>query len=356
MTTRDAFDTLAPTFQIRINGQDVPVAVQADLIAASIVDDVDAPGMITVTLSGWDGVKMETRWIDDPLFQEGNPVEVLIGYQKNIVSLFKGELTVLEPAFPEDESPTLTVRGHDKRHRLMRQRRTRTFTNIKDSEIADRIAGDAGLGSDVESTPATIPYVIQHNQTDLEFLLARAQRIGFEVVVDDRTLAFRSRGNAKKEVVTLRRNVELLEFMPRLSTIGQAEEVVVRGWNPAEKKAFVGRSKAADNPAGMGGSSTGPSTVGQRFGDGLSVTVETPVLTQEDADRIAKGIFSEMALGYITAEGTCIGDPQLRAGTVVKVDGVGKRFSGLYYLTSTEHRYSQRKGYRTTFIARRNAT
>jgi phage protein D len=34
-----------------------------------------------------------------------------------------------------------------------------------------------------------LPYVLQHNQTDLEFLAVRARRINFEVVVTDRDLS-----------------------------------------------------------------------------------------------------------------------------------------------------------------------
>lgn len=353
---RDRFDTLAPEFRIRINGKDAPVKLQADLISASVFEDVDAVGMCTVTLYGWDGVKMETKWIDDDLFRIGNPVEILMGYQPAPVSLFVGEITGLEPLFYEGEAPRLLVRGHDKRHRLMRQRRTRTFTNVRDSDIADQIASQAGLASDVESTSTRIPYAIQHNQTDLEFLLERARRIGYEVLVDDRTLRFRKRGNAKQELVTLHRDVELLEFLARLSTLGQTDEVVVRGWDPKQKKQLVGRSKAADNPAGMGGATSGPGMVKDRFGQGTVVTVQTPIYAQEDADQIASGIFSEMALGYICADCVCIGEPKLKAGTVVKIDGVGKRFGGSYYITACEHRYGLKHGYRTTFTARRNAS
>jgi hypothetical protein len=39
---------------------------------------------------------------------------------------------------------------------------------------------------------------------------------------------------------------------------------------------------------------------------------------------------NEIALTYIVATGTAIGNPALRAGTVVEVDGVGRRFRGLY--------------------------
>jgi phage protein D len=63
-----------------------------------------------------------------------------------------------------------------------------------------------------------------------------------------------------------------------------------------------------------------------------------------------------MALGYIRGEGLSIGEPKLRAGIVVKIEGLGERFSGLYYVTSTEQRFSTKKGYQTRFAVRRNAT
>jgi phage protein D len=62
-----------------------------------------------------------------------------------------------------------------------------------------------------------------------------------------------------------------------------------------------------------------------------------------------------MALGFITGEGVAIGNTDLRAGTVVKFAGLGQRFSGSYYVTSTVHTYSPSRGYRTEFSVRRNA-
>jgi phage protein D len=46
----------------------------------------------------------------------------------------------------------------------------------------------------------------------------------------------------------------------------------------------------------------------------------------------------------------------MRAGTVVKIEGIGDRFSGSYYVLSVEHSFRPKKGYRTYFSARRNAT
>jgi phage protein D len=234
--------------------------------------------------------------------------------------------------------------------------KTRSFTNVKDSDIASQLAASAGLKPQVEDSKVTLPYVLQHSQTDLEFLLARARRIHYEVVVEDRSLIYRSREIGKSAELTLRREIELLEFRPRLSTMGQVQEVVVKGWDPKDKKEIVGRSGTGDEGSLMAGKTSGAASVNSIFGSSGGASVRAPVQSQGDADLMAKQRFVEMALGYIRGDGLCIGDPRMRAGVVVKIEGVGERFSGLYYVTSTEQRFSLAKGYRTRFAARRNST
>ena len=356
MAGRDAFDTLAPEVKVRVNGAALPEPAAADLVAVAVVNDVDAMGMFTLTLGGWDVVAMEVKWMDSELFREGNPVQIELGYRDSTQTLFSGEITGLEPHFPEAKPPILTVRGYDRLHRLMRRRKTHSFTNVKDSDIAATLAGTAGLTPDVEDSGVTHPYVLQHNQTDLAFLLSRARRIDYEVFADDRTLHFRARALRESAALTLRRDIELLEFHPRLTTMGQVQEFEVRGWSPQDKQALVGRAGAGDEPATMKGTESGPSAVRRLFAPTGSALDREPVQSQADADRIARQRFSDMALGYVCGEGVCIGDPRLRAGSVVEIEGLGGRFSGLYYLTSTQHCFSPRSGYRTRFAARRNAT
>ncbi len=355
MTARDPFDTLAPEFTVRVNGQVLPNQAAADLIQLSVLDDVDAPSMFAVTIVAWDTTQMKPKWIDDALFREGNSLEIAFGYRDTTSTLISGEITSLEANFPESRPPTLTVRGYDRRHRLMRSRKTRSFTNSKDSDIASQVASEAGLKPQVEDSGVLLPYVLQHNQTDLEFLAMRASRINFEVVVRDRELIFRPRKIDGKAVLTLHREVELLEFYPRLSTICQVPQLEVRGWDPAQKKEIVGKAGMGDVQA-MEGSSSGPSATKRAFDTVASARVTSPVQSQDEADAMAKSAFAEMALGFIRANGVCIGDPRLRAGTVVQIESVGVRFSGPYYLTSVEHSFLPKKGYRTSISARRNAS
>ena len=106
----------------------------------------------------------------------------------------------------------------------------------------------------------------------------------------------------------------------------------------------------------MGGSTSGAKAVKKAFGESSYTIVNQTVSTKAEADQIALGQFKDMAIAYITGEGNCQGNPDLRAGKVVEIAGVGKRFSGLYYIMNVEHYYSLNQGYKTSFNVRRNAT
>ena len=66
---------------------------------------------------------------------------------------------------------------------------------MKDSEIANQIAGDWSLTPKIDDTQVSLDYVLQNNQSDFEFLQERARRIGYEMVVTDAELHFRPRKN-----------------------------------------------------------------------------------------------------------------------------------------------------------------
>ncbi|MCK7494838.1 MAG: hypothetical protein MZW92_29790 [Comamonadaceae bacterium] len=99
MTARDGFDTLSPEYSVQVSGAPLPQEALADLIALTVLEDVDAASMFTLTLAGWDTVEMKAKWIDDALFREGNPVEIGIGYRDRTEPLMSGEITGVEPAF-----------------------------------------------------------------------------------------------------------------------------------------------------------------------------------------------------------------------------------------------------------------
>ncbi len=346
---------LPPYFRVRVNGADLPDAAARDVLSVTVQEDVNAFGMFAVRLLNWDQQQLKVTWADDALFSEGSEVEVQMGYVDALAPLIVGEVTGLEAEFSATDAPTVLVRGYDRRHRLARGRRTRSFTSMKDSDIAGQIAAERGLKIQATDTGVTLDYVFQHNQTDWQFLQERAHRIGYEVSIDNKTLGFRPHAIASGARLTLARGTEILEFYPCLASLEQVSQVEVRSWSAADRATVIGHAGAADTVS-MGQGTTGPAAADRAFGTTTLAIIDRALLTQSEADKVAVGQINEVALNYLTAEGTCIGRPDVRAGSVIALQGFGQRFSGEYYVWSTRHQYSPLQGYRTQFSLRRNTT
>src|SRR5262249_47181180 len=156
-------------------------------------DDVGHPGAFMLQLGNWDDSKADMKWSDRDVFQAGKPVEIEMGYRDHLALMISGEITGFELSGDVDQPPVFTVRGYDRWHRLMRGRKTMTYTRMKESDIAGQIASNLGLTAEAEDTTQVLDYVLQHNQTDAEFLRSRARRIGYEVFVQQTKLVYRPR-------------------------------------------------------------------------------------------------------------------------------------------------------------------
>lgn len=344
-----------PGFKVLAGGRALPDETMLDILTVQVCTYVEGASMFTVAFNNWHSREQDFKWIDVDLLSEGTELDVQVGFVDEFSTLIVGEVTAIEPEFPVDGTPILNIHGYDRLHRFRRGRKTRSFTNMKDSDVAEQIARDLQLRAQVEDTQVTHDYLLQHNQTDIDFLLERARRIRYEVTVRDKTLHFRKAANHQSEVITLQYGHTLQSFYPRLSTMQQVSEVVVQGWNPKTKKAIVARARTGDEVSTMNGTALGATVSEQAFFATESVIVDTPVFSEGEALQIAKGKFNDMSVAFITGEGTTIGDTRIRAGEVVALEGLGERFSGLYYVTSATHTINQ-SGYTTTFTVERNAT
>lgn len=345
--------SLVPAWAVRVKGTPLPAAVAADVVSLSVQQDVDLPGMFTIRLLNWDADLRRMTWSEPGWFDPGAPVEVLLGYRGLLRTVLAGEITDLELDIDAARPPMLVVRGYDRRHRLLRGQLTRSFVGVTDSEIATRIGTERGLGVRATSTTVRLDHVLQHNQTDLEFLGRRAHRIGYEVAIDDRTLLFRPRRRPQLPLVQLQRDQDLLSFEPRLTTMGQTRGATVQGWDPAQPDRQVRAVTGTDDPQASG--TPLPVTL-PPFPGALAVgnrTVLSPLADRQEADALARALAPGTEPWRIEGSGVCIGRTDVAAGEAVRVDGMGVRFSGTYTVTSATHTYDPSRGYRTAFEVRK---
>lgn len=330
---------------IRIDGSDLPADAMDDLIDVRVESSLHLPDMFEIHLHD-----ERLKWVDEELFTLGAEVEIAARPEGGGSSevLIKGEITALEPDFGEGTQATLLVRGYDRSHRLHRGTHSQAYLQVTDGDLANRIAQEAGLQPQVDATAEVHDYVLQHNQTHMEFLIERARRIGYEFFVEDKTLYFRQPAR-NGQALEFEWGQELRTFRPRLTTAEQVDEVIVKGWDPKACQTIVGRATSGQAEPDVGQQGSGGKVASAAFDSARQVVVNYAVQSQGDADILAQAILDDISGTYIEADGVCFGTPGLRAGKFVQLSALGSRFSGTYFVTAATHVYRAQDVYLTEF-------
>ncbi len=345
---------------IKVNGAELDVSQVVDLV---IEQDLMAADSFAIRLRDVDDRSAQRTQVYVPMLDSdqipiGAEIEIGLGHEERPEPVLVGIVMSLELEARNDAMPVLTVRGYDVSHKMRRERKSRAFVNITDSDIVRQIAHEYGLNAraGVEKTTEIYPHVFQDNQTDWEFLQARAQHIGYELFIEGRTLYFR-KPPAGERGPELELNQTLRRVRVRLSAPAQVSEVLVKGWDPVAKREIVGRATRPSFQHQIGERRSG-AQIASVLGSGKQVVVDQPVHTQREAEALAQSILDEIAGEYLQLEGVCLGDPRLRPGRPVTLKNIGTRFSGTYYLSAAMHRVTPDQGYLThfSFTGRRAAT
>lgn len=336
---------LIPDFYINVNRTPVGEKTMDDVDSIVVDMSLVLPDMFAIRLRD-DHFEL----IDSTTFRVGDEVQISAKAEdeNQKVILIKGEITAIEPEFSQDSICSFTVRGYDKSHRLHRGRYARTFLNQTDKQIAQKIASECSLG--FKSSSGSLPtheYILQDNQTNMEFLQDRARRIGHYVYVDDGKLHFVKEPESSQEV-RLQWGVSLLDFQARLTAAEQISEVAARGWDPKAKKAIVGKKSAFSPDIVKVNNKDGKATAQAAFGKSEESVNNYAIRTVDEANLQAQSVLDTRGHAFFSAEGTSRGNPNIKAGVKVKIEGIGKRFSGTYRVSRSVHRYS-RDGYTTGF-------
>ena len=380
-----------PAFEIKMQGHGLPRNVLRDVTQVTYKDSVNEMDYVELVINNWDATARKFKYVglDDKdlkpgykgLFNPGQEVQVRMGYQQPLAGsggqsplklMMVGKIDTLEQDFPNAGSPTLNVRAYNILNSFRKQQHTYTWENKRDSEIAVDLGNRAvskdkpGLGIEVrvgdkaQDEPQE-PIVFMQNQFDILFLLERARRHGYSVYLDEelqngkvkRFLYFGLSDTDTYITYKLEWGKSLVQFRPTLTTANQVIQVTVRGFDQRSKSPIEATAKWGD--AGTRINLDLKDLVIKHLDGRGNDVVNHPVHTIQQARAMAKDLLLGHLKEMLKASGATVGLPDLRAGRTAQIGGLGKYFSGTYFITDTTHTIGS-DGYRTTFNARREDT
>lgn len=348
-------DFYVPSWEVRVGGRPIDRQAVRDVLSVSYTDSLESVDAFTLEINNWDEEARTTRYSEGELFEPGKRVELRLGYlDAGLVPMLTGEITSLQPRFPADGPPTLTVRGLSILHRLRTEARSQAYEGKTDSEIAREIAQRVGVeietSKQAEAAEVRHGYLLQDNKQDIVFLLQRARRIGYRLTAGERDdgtpfILFAPPPAGPETPFRLHWGSSLLSFEPTLTTANQVGSVTVRAWHPTEKRLIT----ATVNRGELGGGEP----FLEAFNERQEVIADHPVASEAEARTLALETLRDNALGKVTASASTIGLPRLRAGARVEIGGLGARYlDGVYFINGSTHELGS-GGYTTSFQASR---
>jgi phage protein D/phage baseplate assembly protein gpV len=333
----------APQFQVRISGLTLAAEVADQILSLEVDTDLDLAGSFRFVLRN-----SGNTLLDSALLDLGKTVEIHLGYGNDLTPAMLGEIAAIEPSFPTDGPPTISVSGYDKSYKMRRAQPPPTqYTFMNDSLIAAQIAVANGLIPVVDPTPSFDTGQTVKVETDMAFLKAQAQKYYFDVYVEWDRLHFQfPRPELAAHVLEWGRN--LSSFSPRISDAGLAGLQVVRSYNQELAQSIYAAALAADFDVDnlverLGGAAL--DLLGTLARQGIMhQTVKNPL----SAAQLAKSLLADLLEGMYEGSGSCIGLPDLTAGRYLTIAGVGHRFSGTYRARRVTHRIDG-SGFSTSF-------
>ena len=355
-----------------------------DVVSVELTETVDG-NLATVTVdlfNVYDFPSQTYRYTDDPigapgsgpLIDYGVTLALFFGYQNadpaagsvpaNVAPVFEGVITKLDLSFPADGEPTVKITATDKRDRLRAQKglKPTRFVNVSEEQIAATVAAQVGLQVAVRAGQQTMPdgaVQLPPDQDASTFLTERATKAGLELRCFGNTIFLTTPGDMSGQTplgYQYRRG--LTSFSASIDGNGKPTSVKLTARDPASQQTYSATVTVKDlQAAGLAPPGSTIADVIQQQGQGgdrQEVVTNYHAKSQNEAKTLALGILKRNLDNALTANGGVIGDPALRAGSSLDIQGVGTHYSGPYYVTSATHTFGS-GGYQTSFVARRNS-
>ncbi len=244
----------------------------------------------------------------------------------------------------------LTLEGQSLAALMNREAKSRRWENVTRAAVVRELAREHGYEGqfvDVEDTAEVFDVINQTAETDARFLRRLAAREEFEFYVDDGGLHFHERRQSAPptHVFTWYSDPgrgDVLSVSVESDLGKRAGKVAVRGRDPL-RRATV---EAAGNSGTVSRATLGDvvEVVDPETGHTSLETRNATASVHPSAASTAARAGRESAARFRRAERSAVklslqvvGDPTLRAKTIVEVRGISSLLSGKYYVTEVKH-------------------
>jgi len=396
-------DPYAPNFTLNIQGVEPGERFLKAITEAKFEDESDRISSLRFTMNYrrlYEG-GFNADLISSKFFSPGNLVVLRGGYGNDIRDIGAGYITELDPNFPDQGEPNISVTCFDQLHKLSlnKTEKGETFKDLRDSQIASTIGERNGFKISMNDPTSfagirrtlggTKTRVQKRGQSDLDFLKELAKLNAYELFCkwDDKgkrfLLFFEPPKDRTKPVFTYMYDMNvpynvskhknefiatLNSFKPKISIAAQYTKYKVFSFDRKTGKKIAHTLTMDEFMQGqedlkLGGlksdellkknaATSGAGVRQKAFGDVTEIVGDKNFASEQEAKEYLRNHMRKIARDFITGTGKIIGNQYMQSRQVNKFGNLGAFFDGNYFMKKVVHVFND-AGYKGSLTVRK---
>lgn len=318
---------------IKIDGSEIARTFRVDSI--TVAKEVNRIPWAKIVLIDGETAGGNFQASNGNLFVPGKEIEILSGYQNDVFTIFKGLIIAHSLRIRSGGSAVVVLECRDKTARMTIGRKSRYFLNLNDTDIISNIAGEySQIQTNANAGSVNHKQVIQHDCTDWDFIVARAEANGRFCIADDSVLTISPPDLSQQTVLSLTYGATILELDAEIDSRHQLNNVKSRSWNFSNQQVL---ETDAANPSVALNGNLSSSDLANVMGLNEFLLNHGGKIEEPELKAWADALMLKRQLAKVRGRVKCKGIHTVKPGMLIELNGVGDRFNGKAFVSGIQH-------------------
>ena len=310
------------------------LADEGQLISLTVTRAVNRVPAARLVFADGDMPNRKFPLSDAQTLTPGTAIRITAGYGDDEQTIFEGIVVKHSIRIGGENDARLLVECRDKVVKMTVGRKNATYSKMLDSAVIGNLISAAGLTGDVTSTSTEHTDLVQYYVSDWDFVVARAEANGLLVIATDGNLTVKAPNTSEEPALEVTYGADLIGFEAEIDARTQFSSASASTWNPSDQTEQTATATPPQlNQQGNLDAATLAGVIGLS-----SYQMQTGAAIESTAlDTWAKALQLKAGLARVRGKMSFQGSALAKVGTLIRVVGVGTRFSGDVFVGAVTH-------------------
>jgi Rhs element Vgr protein len=310
------------------------LADESQLISLTVTRAVNRVPAARLVFADGDMPNRKFPLSDAETLTPGTSIRISAGYGDDEQTIFEGIVVKHSIHIGRENEARLLVECRDKAVKMTVGRKNATYSKMLDSAVIGNLISAAGLTGEVTATSTEHTDLVQYYVSDWDFVLSRAEANGLLVIVTDGKLTVKAPDISAEPTLEVTYGADLIDFEAEIDARTQFSSASASTWSPGEQ---TEQTATATPPQLNQQGNLDAATLARVIGLS-SYQMQTGAAIESTAlDTWAKALQVKAGLARVRGKMSFQGSAQAKVGTLIKLVGVGARFSGDVFVGAVTH-------------------